>query len=101
MTAYRWTRNRSNTNLLRHSSHSSTENHESDVCHEEVLDDHLHRDRAKKRHGDHPENDIQAPMSIGMRAIWMNRKGDEWPEDALPPDAEVRCLEGLVAELGI
>jgi putative hydrolase of the HAD superfamily len=31
--------------------------------------------------GDHPENDVEAAITIGMRAIWLNLLNAEWPKD--------------------
>ena len=39
--------------------------------------------------GDHPVCDVHGAREAGLRAVWVNRNGDEWPEDYEPPDAEV------------
>jgi len=46
--------------------------------------------------GDHPEEDIAAAQSVGMKTIWVNRQGREWvlPQRA---DAEIGDFEGLPA----
>jgi putative hydrolase of the HAD superfamily len=44
--------------------------------------------------GDHPEQDVAAAAAVGMRTIWVNFGGAEWP--ALPPpDAELRNFAQL------
>merc|ERR1712048_603260 len=49
--------------------------------------------------GDNPVDDIAGPQALGMRAVWLNRKGTSWAEEAknLPshvhPDAELPSLE--------
>jgi len=49
--------------------------------------------------GDHPQEDIAAAQSLGMRTIWVNRQGREWP---LPQraDAEVSTFNDLPALIG-
>ena len=42
--------------------------------------------------GDHPENDVTAAQRAGMRAVWLNRKGQPWP-DAEPPTHEISTLD--------
>lgn len=45
--------------------------------------------------GDHPEIDVDGARSAGLRAVWINRSGTDWP-GALPrPDGIVRDLEEL------
>lgn len=39
--------------------------------------------------GDHPLYDVQGARAAGLRAVWVNRNGDEWPDDYEAPDAEV------------
>ena len=29
--------------------------------------------------GDNPEHDIQGAREVGMRTVWMNSQGEEWP----------------------
>lgn len=44
--------------------------------------------------GDHPEQDVVAAAAVGMRTVWVNFGGLEWP--ALPtPDAELRHFGDL------
>lgn len=44
--------------------------------------------------GDHPEQDVAAAQAVGMRAIWVNFRGDEWPL-ARRPDGEIRDFLAL------
>ena len=30
--------------------------------------------------GDHPENDVEAAMNLGMKAVWLNLLDAEWPK---------------------
>lgn len=44
--------------------------------------------------GDHPEQDVAAAAAVGMKTVWVNFTGQEWP--ALPrPDAEIRVFADL------
>lgn len=45
--------------------------------------------------GDHPSMDIHGARAAGLRAVWINRDGDEWPQDLARPDAVVRNLHEL------
>jgi putative hydrolase of the HAD superfamily len=52
--------------------------------------------------GDHPEHDIDGARRAGLRSIWLNNRGRQWPPspDGPPPaDAEIRCLSELPAVL--
>ena len=42
--------------------------------------------------GDHPLYDVHGARDAGLKAIWVNRNGDEWPHEYLEPDAEVQHL---------
>ena len=44
--------------------------------------------------GDNPEHDISGAMRAGMRAVWVNRTGREWPGGERA-DAEIKTLEEL------
>ena len=49
--------------------------------------------------GDHPLYDVHGARDAGLRAIWVNRNGDAWPEEYMAPDAEVQHvgeIEGLL-----
>lgn len=45
--------------------------------------------------GDHPSMDIHGARAAGLRAVWINRNGDEWPQHLARPDAVVRNLREL------
>lgn len=45
--------------------------------------------------GDHPEQDIAAAAAVGMKTIWVNFAGQEWP-DLLPADGEIRDFAELL-----
>ncbi len=52
--------------------------------------------------GDHPEEDVSAAQALGIRGVWFNPKGEDWPLTRSVPDHEVRSLEelpGLVSSL--
>lgn len=44
--------------------------------------------------GDDPEHDVLGAARAGMRAVWVNRTGKDWPGGA-QADAEIRTLEDL------
>ncbi len=46
--------------------------------------------------GDHPEHDIYGAQQLGIKTIWVNLNGQQWP-DAEPPTAEVQKLSDLAA----
>ncbi len=45
--------------------------------------------------GDHPLYDVQAARDHGMRVLWVNRYGQEWPAELEPPSVEIPDLHGL------
>ena len=45
--------------------------------------------------GDHPEIDVHGARSAGLRSVWLNRNGRDWPRDLPQPDGVVRDLEEL------
>lgn len=50
--------------------------------------------------GDHPLYDVHGARDAGLRAVWVNRNGDEWPAEYALPDAEIRHvgeLNGLLS----
>ncbi|HZW60507.1 MAG TPA: HAD family hydrolase [Woeseiaceae bacterium] len=49
--------------------------------------------------GDHPEFDIAGAKQAGLRAAWINRRGDPWPQHLSRPDAEISALGELAALL--
>jgi putative hydrolase of the HAD superfamily len=50
--------------------------------------------------GDHPLYDVHGARDAGLRAIWVNRNGDEWPDEYQSPDAEVQNVGELHDLLG-
>ncbi len=53
--------------------------------------------RAETVHvGDHPLYDVQGAREAGLRTVWVNRNGDEWPAEYDSPDAEVNNVGELV-----
>ena len=49
--------------------------------------------------GDHPLNDVVAPLAAGYQAVWLNREGSEWPQQFDPPEHEIQDLSQLVGLL--
>ena len=47
--------------------------------------------------GDHPLFDVHGAHEAGLRTVWVNRNGDEWPGEYTAPDIEVRHV-GELAE---
>lgn len=45
--------------------------------------------------GDDPLLDVDASRRLGMRAVWVNRRGADWPGELTPPELEVRDLHGF------
>lgn len=45
--------------------------------------------------GDHPETDINGAREAGLRTAWINRNGDEWPQNLPEPDAVVSTIPEL------
>jgi putative hydrolase of the HAD superfamily len=50
--------------------------------------------------GDSAEHDVPGAHAAGLRAVWVNRLGIDWP-GARPPDAEIRDLYQLLPLLGV
>lgn len=50
--------------------------------------------------GDHPLYDVHGAREAGLRTVWVNRNGSEWPEEFPAPDAEVAHVGELEALLG-
>ena len=49
--------------------------------------------------GDHPVNDVEGSNNFGMKSIWFNEKGVDWPLDEKPDFKEVSSwaeLEGTL-----
>lgn len=58
-------------------------------------------DKSQTLHvGDHPRMDIHGARAAGLRAVWINRKGFDWPDDVAWPDSVVSDLHGLDDLLG-
>lgn len=49
--------------------------------------------------GDNPHEDVDSARRAGMRTVWLNRDGREWPAELPPPEAELRDLSELPALL--
>ena len=49
--------------------------------------------------GDHPLHDVHGARDAGLKALWVNRNGDEWPDEYPRPDGEVRHVGELHALL--
>jgi len=45
--------------------------------------------------GDHPLYDVHGAREAGLRTVWVNRGGDEWPDEYARPDAEVQHVGEL------
>ena len=45
--------------------------------------------------GDHPVNDVQGSNNFGMKSIWFNEKGLDWPLEAKTDYVEVRSWAEL------
>ena len=45
--------------------------------------------------GDHPLYDVHGAREAGLKAIWVNRNGDEWPDEYRAPDGEVQHVGEL------
>lgn len=48
--------------------------------------------------GDHPFYDVHGAQEAGLRTVWVNRSGDDWPDEYTPPDVEVQHV-GELAEI--
>ena len=49
--------------------------------------------------GDHPLYDVHGARDAGLRAVWVNRDGDDWPAEYHEPDGEVQHIGELCALL--
>jgi putative hydrolase of the HAD superfamily len=45
--------------------------------------------------GDDPQTDIWGAAQVGMRTVWVNRGGRQWPQNVPRADAEIRDLSEL------
>jgi FMN hydrolase / 5-amino-6-(5-phospho-D-ribitylamino)uracil phosphatase len=50
--------------------------------------------------GDDPLADIEGARQAGMRAVWINRNGEQWPAELTGPEHTVTTLRELVTMLG-
>ncbi len=44
--------------------------------------------------GDHPGDDIQGALDVGMHTLWFNPQGKAWPQQPRP-HGEIRCLSEI------
>ena len=49
--------------------------------------------------GDDPNKDVIGANQFGMRSVWVNRTGAQWPDPQSRPDAEVPSLDTLASQL--
>ncbi len=49
--------------------------------------------------GDHAIHDISGAQAAGIRSVWVNRSGNEWPEEDFQADFEIADLNELLALL--
>lgn len=45
--------------------------------------------------GDTPETDILGAQGVGLKTVWLNRKGRRWPEGLSPPEHSITTLAQL------
>ena len=50
--------------------------------------------------GDHPEIDVAGALDAGLKSVWVNRNGDDWPGHLQQPDGIVRDIGELPTLLG-
>ena len=50
--------------------------------------------------GDHPFYDVHGAREAGLRTVWVNRNGDEWPDEYAAPDVEVQHIGEIAAIVG-
>ena len=49
--------------------------------------------------GDDPQADVAGPRNAGMKTVWVNRGGHEWPAELLPADHVIADFHELVTLL--
>ena len=49
--------------------------------------------------GDHPEYDVNGARDAGLKTVWVNRTGSEWPDELPQPDGVVEHVGELVSLL--
>ncbi len=50
--------------------------------------------------GDHPEADVVGASNAGLRSVWVNRHGNDWPDHLQRPDSIVKEVGELLLLLG-
>lgn len=50
--------------------------------------------------GDHPEADVVGASNAGLRSVWVNRHGNDWPDHLQRPDSIVKDVGELLLLLG-
>lgn len=50
--------------------------------------------------GDHPEYDVNGARDAGLKTVWVNRHGSQWPVELPQPDGIVQHVGELAALLG-
>ena len=45
--------------------------------------------------GDHPENDVEAAMNLGMKTVWLNLLDAEWPQNKRQADIDIESWWNL------
>lgn len=51
--------------------------------------------------GDHPEVDVVGASNAGLKSVWVNRDGQEWPDHLQRPDGIVKDVGELLSLLGV
>lgn len=51
--------------------------------------------------GDHPEVDVAGANEAGLKSVWVNRHGHDWPDHLRSPDGIVRDVGELLDLLGV
>jgi len=51
--------------------------------------------------GDHPEVDVAGASEAGLKSVWVNRHGHDWPDHLQRPDGVVRDVGELLELLGV
>lgn len=49
--------------------------------------------------GDHPEYDVDGARDAGLKTVWVNRDGSDWPDELPQPDSVVAHVGELVSLL--
>ncbi len=50
--------------------------------------------------GDHPEVDVVGASNAGLKSVWVNRDGHDWPDHLQRPDGIVKDVGELLSLLG-